>query len=159
MGLLMAGYCMGGRLETDPSSGDTTRLTAILALPGMSAGNHRPIHLRIVDAVDQLKTEFVDPGTGEPLVRNISLSQAPSTRKRVQSISGIRPSGSRSPGGSKRAGPRNSVIANRWAEIIGPIPKPEHSRVFESTLQQGEYNEDNLNLNCAGRARRKSDRP
>ena len=155
MGLLMAGYCMGGRLgfQSFPSV-DTTRLTAILALPGDVRLETTDRYIRrIVDAVDQLKTEFVDPTTGEPLVRNISLvSGAKYPGKGYSQSQGFVQVEVVPPEGRSEPGPRNSVIANRWAEIIGPIPEARTFRVYsESTLQQGgEYNEDNLNLELRG---------
>lgn len=155
MGLLMAGYCMGGRIgfQSFPSV-DTTRLTAILALPGDNLVETTDRYIRrIVDASDQIKKEFVDPGTGEPLVRNVSLvSGAKYPGKGYSQSQGFVQVEVVPPEGRSEPGPRNSVIANRWAEIIGPIPEARTFRVYsESTLQQGgEYNKDSLNLELRG---------
>ena len=155
MGLIMAGYCMGGRMgfQSFPSV-DTTRLTAILGLPGdvPLAVTDRYIR-RMVDAVDQLKEEFVDPGTGEPLVRNVSLvSGARYPGKGYSPSDGFVQVEVVPPEGRSEPGPRNSVIANRWAEIIGPIPEATRFRVYsESSLKQtGQYNEETLNLELRG---------
>jgi len=155
MGLIMAGYCVGGRMgfQSFPTV-DTTRLTAIFALPGDTPLEVTDRYIRrIVGAVDQLKEEFVDPGTGEPLVRNISLVSGAKYPGRGYSQSqGFVQLEVVPPEGRSEPGPRNSVIASRWAEIIGPIPEARQFRVYsESTLKQGgEYNEEFLNLELRG---------
>jgi multidrug efflux pump subunit AcrB len=155
MGLLMAGYCLGGRMgfQSFPSV-DTTRLTAILSLPGDVPLEVTDRYIRrIVDAVDQLKTEFVDPGTGKALVQNVSLvSGASYPGKGYSPSQGFVQVEVIPPEGRSEPGPRNSVIANRWAEIIGPIPEARQFRVYsESTLEQGgQYNEEYLNLELRG---------
>jgi len=155
MGLIMAGYCVGGRMgfQSFPTV-DTTRLTAIFALPGDTPLEVTDRYIRrIVGAVDQLKGEFVDPGTGEPLVRNISLVSGAKYPGRGYSQSqGFVQLEVVPPEGRSEPGPRNSVIASRWAEIIGPIPEARQFRVYsESTLKQGgEYNEEYLNLELRG---------
>ncbi len=155
MGLIMAGYCVGGRMgfQSFPTV-DTTRLTAIFALPGDTPLEVTdPYIRRIVGAVDQLKEEFVDPGTGEPLVRNISLvSGAKYPGSGYSQSQGFVQLEVVPPEGRSKPGPRNSVIASRWAEIIGPIPEARLFRVYsESTLKQGgEYNEEYLNLELRG---------
>lgn len=155
MGLLMAGYCMGGRIGfTSFPSVDNLRLTATLDLP-----DDVPLEVtdryirRIVAAVDQLKEEFVDPGSGEPLVRNVSLvSGAAYPGKGYRQSEGFVQVEVIPPERRTQPGPRNSVIANRWAEIIGPIPEANRFRVYsESTLKQGEdYNDEYLNLELRG---------
>jgi len=155
MGLLMAGYCMGGRMgfQSFPTV-DTSRLTAIFAMPGYTPLEITDLYIRrIAGAVDQLKKEFVDPGTGEPLVRNISLvSGAKYPGKGYSSAQGFVQVEVIPPEDRSEPGPRNSVIAKRWAEIIGPIPEARKFRVYsESSLKQsGEYNEGNLNLELRG---------
>ena len=132
----MAGYGMGGRLgfQSFPSV-DTTRLTAILALPGDVRLETTDRYIRrIVDAVDQLKTEFVDPTTGEPLVRNISLVSGAVSRKRPQPISGFVQVGRHR--GSKRAG-----TAKRYCQPVGGNHRAHTggqniSRYSESTLNK-----------------------
>ncbi|MDG2170760.1 MAG: efflux RND transporter permease subunit [Opitutales bacterium] len=155
MGLLMAGYCMGGRLgfQSFPSV-DTARLTATLAFPGDVPVEITDRYIRrIVGAVDQLKEEFVDSGTGEPLVRNVSLvSGARYPGKGYSQSQGFVQVEVIPPEGRSEPGPRNSVIANRWAEIIGPIPEARQFRVYsESSLKQGGgNNEEYLNLELRG---------
>ncbi len=155
MGLLMAGYCIGGRLgfQSFPSV-DTARLTATLAFPGDVPVEITDRYIRrIVGAVDQLKEEFLDPGTGEPLVRNVSLvSGAKYPGKGYSQSQGFVQVEVIPPEGRSEPGPRNSVIANRWAEIIGPIPGARQFRVYsESSFKQGgENNEEYLNLELRG---------
>ena len=155
MGLLMAGYCMGGRMgfQSFPTV-DTSRLTAIFAMSGDTPLEITDLYIRrIADAVDQLKEEFVDPGTGEPLVRNISLvSGAKYPGKGYSSAQGFVQVEVIPPESRSEPGPLNSVIAKRWAEIIGPIPEARIFRVYsESSLKQGgEYNEEYLHLELRG---------
>ncbi|MBT6769416.1 MAG: efflux RND transporter permease subunit, partial [Opitutales bacterium] len=155
MGLLMAGYCVGGRIgfQSFPAV-DTLRLTATLALPGDVPVEVTDRYIRrIVGAVDQLKEEFVDPGTGEPLVRNVSLVSGAKFPGRGYSQSqGFVQVEVLLPEDRSEPGPRNSILAARWAEIVGPIPEARRFRVYsESSLQQsGEYNEEHLYLELRG---------
>ena len=155
MGLLMAGYCLGGRIgfQSFPSV-DTTRLTAILALPGDVRLETTDRYIRrIVGTVDQLKKEFVDPGTGKPLIRNISLvSGAKYPGKGYSQSQGFVQVEVVPPEGRSEPGPRNSVIANRWAELIGPIPEARQFRVYsESSFRKGgDDDEEYLRLELRG---------
>jgi multidrug efflux pump subunit AcrB len=74
MGLLMAGYCAGGRMGfTSFPTVDTQRITAILDLPDDTPLETTARYMeRLTTALDQVKQEFVDPGNGESLVRNVS---------------------------------------------------------------------------------------
>lgn len=155
MGLVMAGYCVGGRMgfQSFPTV-DTTRLTAIFAMPGFTPVEITDRYIRrIVGAVDQLKEEFVDPGTGKPLVRNVSLvSGAKYPGKGYSQSQGFVQVEVVPPEDRSEPGPRNSVIANRWAEIVGPIPEARQFRVYsESSFKQGgKDNEEYLNLELRG---------
>ena len=155
MGLLMAGYCVGGRIgfQSFPAI-DTLRLTATLNLPGDTPVEVTDRYIRrIVAAVDQLKEEYVDPGTGEPLVRNVSLvSGAKFPGRGFNQSNGFVQVEVLLPEDRTEPGPRNSVLAKRWAEIIGPIPEANRFRVYsESSLREGgEYNEDYLYLELRG---------
>ena len=49
-------------------------------------------------------------------------------------------------------GPKNSVIVERWTELIGEIPEATKFRTYsESTLKKGvEYDQEALNLELRG---------
>ena len=51
-------------------------------------------------------------------------------------------------------GPKNSEIAERWTDLIGPIPEATRFRVYaESTLVRGrEYDKEHLNIELRGPA-------
>lgn len=56
------------------------------------------------------------------------------------------------PGERTEPGPRNSQIANRWTELVGPIPEAMTFRIIaEQTLDAGrEYADENLHLELRG---------
>ncbi|MEM7010475.1 MAG: efflux RND transporter permease subunit [Verrucomicrobiota bacterium] len=155
MGLLMGGYCMGGRMkfQSFPSI-DTTRISAQLDLP-----NDTPIEVthqyikRIDEAAEQLKEEFVDPGTGESLIRCISVITGGTNRSRGYIPSqGLVQVEVVAPDLRSEPGPKNSVILARWTELIGKIPEATKFRTWsETTLKRGyEYNEEHLNVELRG---------
>lgn len=155
MGLLMTGYCMGGRMSfTSFPSVDRQRITAILDLP-----DDTPIEItakymeRLSTALDQVKGEFIDPGSNKSLIKNVT---------RVTGAYGSGGSFNKSrcyislevmaPEERSEPGPRNSEIANRWTEVVGPIPEAETFRVFsEQTMKsRREYDDEYLNLELRG---------
>ncbi|HIG28606.1 MAG TPA: efflux RND transporter permease subunit [Verrucomicrobiales bacterium] len=155
MGLLMAGYCAGGRMGfTSFPTVDRQRITAMLDLPDDTPLETTRVYVnRILDAVDQIKREYVDPVSGESLIQNVS------------SVSGARHPGSRydksrgyvsievmAPDQRSEPGPRNSELAKRWTDIVGPIPEATRFRVYsEQTLKKGqEYDDENFNVELRG---------
>lgn len=155
MGLLMAGYCMGGRMgfQSFPSV-DTTRISAFLDLP-----DDTPIEIthqyieRIADAAEQLKQEFVDPGTGESLIKDTSIITGGTNRTRgYEPSQGLVQMEVVAPDLRSEPGPKNSVIVARWTELIGKIPEATQFRTWsETTLKKGyEYNEEHLNVELRG---------
>lgn len=155
LALLMAGYCVGGRMGfvAFPSV-DNTRISAQLDLPDDTPLEVTEIYVdRISDALDQLKTEFVDPGTGESLVQNV-----------------VRVTGAKRPGShfdksrgylafevmppEKRSvpGPKNSELATRWSELVGEIPEARRfeTRSESSIVRESEYSDEDLNIELRG---------
>ncbi|MDG2124942.1 MAG: efflux RND transporter permease subunit [Verrucomicrobiales bacterium] len=156
MGLLMAGYCLGGRMsfQSFPSV-DTQTITAYIDLPDDTPLETTGQYVeRITAAVEALRTEYVDAGTGESLVKDVS-----------------RVIGSTHPGGgfqksvgriqievtapSERTGPgpKSSEIANRWMEVVGEIPEASSFRIYaeQSQLKKGqEYDDQFLNIELRG---------
>ena len=155
MGLIMAGYCLGGRMKfVSFPSVDTQRITAILDLPDDTPLETTGKYMdRISAALEQVRKEFIDPGSGKSLIRDVS---------RVTGGFGAGGSFDKSrgsmaievmdPGERSEPGPRNSQIANRWTELVGPIPEAMTFRIIaEQTLDAGrEYADENLHLELRG---------
>ena len=125
VGLLMAGYCRGGRLGfVALPTVDKPMISAYLDLPNDTTLENTHTYIdRITAATDQLKKEFIDPGTGESLIVNVMkvsgarhVSSSYDKSRGMVSIELLAPSLRSEPG------PKNSVIVKRWTEIVGPIP-------------------------------------
>lgn len=131
--LLMFGYAKGGGLGfVSMPSVDRLRITAYIDLPNDTPLEQTDTYVqRIREAAAVLKTEFVDTGSGRSLITNVmeevgdrerSSSTLDETRGEV-AIEILPPSMRKAPG------PRNSVIANRWKELVGEIPEAQSFRV------------------------------
>ncbi|MCG8602324.1 MAG: efflux RND transporter permease subunit [Verrucomicrobiales bacterium] len=131
--LLMFGYAQGGGLGfVSMPSVDRLRITAYLDLPNDTPLEQTDTYIRrIRDAAEVLKKEFVDEGSGRSLITNVmeevgdrgrSSTTLDETRGEV-AIEILPPSMRKAPG------PRNSVIANRWKELVGEIPEAQSFRV------------------------------
>jgi len=155
MGLAMYGYCAGGRMGfVSFPSVDRQRITAILDLPDNTPLDTTARYVdRIDSAVEQLKQEFVDAGTGESLIRNVCRTTGAFVPSRYydKSHGGVSIEVT-SPDDRTELGPKNSDIANRWTEIVGPIPEATTFRIYsEQTLKKGrEYDDEYLNLELRG---------
>jgi multidrug efflux pump subunit AcrB len=155
MGLVMAGYCLGGRMGfTSFPTVDQQRITAILNLPDDTPLETTRRYVdRISGAIEKLKEEFVDPGSGEPLVQNVSrVIGARHPGAGFEKSRGLVSVEILAPEQRTQPGPRNSLIAARWNEIVGRIPEATHFRIYsEQTLKKGrEYDDEYLNLELRG---------
>ena len=155
MGWAMIGYCMGGHLGfiSFPSV-DRQRISAQLDLP-----DNTPLETtvkyadRLMNALEQVKKEFVDPGTGKSLVQNV-------TRTTGAGYHGSSYDKSRcymsvelvSPDDRSEPGPKNNVIVNRWLELVGPIPEATRYRIYgDTTIRKSrEYDDEYLNIELRG---------
>jgi multidrug efflux pump subunit AcrB len=157
MGLVMAGYCRGGRMGfVSFPSVDTQRITAILDLPDDTPleTTARYVH-RMSAALEKVKQEFVDPGSGESLIRNVTcVTGAYGAESGFDKSRGYISLEVMSPDERSEPGPRNSELAKRWTELVGPIPEATTFRVFaEQTLKKGrEYDDEYLNIELRGPA-------
>lgn len=133
---------------------DRQRISAIIDLPDNTQIETTAKYVdRMSDAVEQLRTEFVDPGTGESLIRNVSRTIGSfSPGRHFDKSNGGVSIEVMSPDDRTEPGPKNSEIASRWTEIVGPIPEAETYRIFaESTLKKGEeYDDEFLNVELRG---------
>ncbi len=132
MGLIMLGYCQGGRLGfVSMPTVDRLEIGAYLDMPRDTTIDKTEVYLnRIVDATEQLKTEFIDPGTNESLIQNVMTTLGGhwigsnfDKDEACARIEVIPPSLRTAPG------PKNSEIAKRWQEIIGPMPEARSLRI------------------------------
>ena len=155
MALTMAGYIAGGRMKfVSFPSVDTMRIYAILDLPNDASLETTARYTeRFKAATEQLRREFVDPGTGHSLIKDVCAVTGAwgwggfFDKSRASIMFEILDPGLRS-----EPGPRNSTIANRWLELIGPIPEAETFRVVpEQSLEAGrEYADESLHLELRG---------
>jgi multidrug efflux pump subunit AcrB len=155
LALLMAGWIAGGRLKfVSFPSVDTMRITAILDLPDDTPLEVTSRYMdRLQAALEPLRQEFKDPGTGESLIRNVALvaggygAGGGFDRSRGSISVEIM-----DPGDRTTPGPRNSQIAKRWTELVGEIPEAVTFRVIaERSLEAGrEYADENLHLELRG---------
>lgn len=154
-GLLMAGYCLGGRMRfVSFPSVDARRITAVLRLP-----ENTPVEVtaryidRITTALEQVREEFRDPGSRESLVRNVvRVVGGTDPRGGFRKSAGLVSVEILDPSARSDPGPRNGVIANRWTELVGPLPEATFFRVFaEQSFEGGqEYADGNLYLELRG---------
>lgn len=139
MALILAGYCKGGRLGfVSMPTVDRLQINANLEMPGDSTLTKTERNMeRLVEATTELKKEFVDPGTGQSLILNVMSTlggHAPGgafhRNKASASIEVAPPSLRTEPG------PKNSAIAKRWKELIGPMPEA-HSLLIRGERSGG----------------------
>ncbi len=156
-GLTMAGYCWGGRLGfvAFPPV-DTDRISAMLDLP-----DDTPLEVtdqyvdRIVNALDQLGEEFVDPVTGKSMVQDvIRLTGARTPGRAYDKSRGYVGFEVLPPEERSEPGPRNTELAARLTELVGPMPEAERFYVHtEESLEKGsQYDDQHLNIELRGPA-------
>ena len=157
MGLSMIGYCLGGRMGfVSFPSVDRQRITAFIDLPDDTPLETTAVYVdRMEVALQQLRQEeeFIDPGTGESLVRNVQkVIGGYSPRYGFDKSEGAISIEVMSPDDRTEPGPKNSRIAERWTELVGKIPEAERFRIYaESTLRKGrEYDDEYLNIELRG---------
>lgn len=153
--MAMAGYCLGGSMGfVSFPAVDSQRITAMLDLPDNTPLETTGAYMRrIADAMEQVREEFVDPGTGESLIRNVSsVVGARHIASEYDKSRGYLSVEVTPPDMRSEPGPRNSVIAQRWAELVGPIPEATEFRIrAESTLRKSrEYDDEFLNIELRG---------
>ena len=129
MALIMAGFCTSGRLgfSSFPSV-ESLKVTASLNLPNnLKIDKTKELINQISAATEKLKEEFIDPGTGKSLIKNVAKVTGSYRlggrydHSRGQVIAEVIPPSQRS-----EPGPRNSKIASRWKEIIGEIEEADN---------------------------------
>jgi multidrug efflux pump subunit AcrB len=158
MAFAMFGYCNGGRMGfVSFPTVDRQRISAILDLP-----DNTPIEItqkyvdRLSEALETIKPEFVDPGTGEPLIQNVTrvIGGYGFGRRSFDKSVGYVSVEVLSPDLRSEPGPKNSEIAKRWTDVVGEIPEAKRLRIYsDSSLKKGRDGDDeHLNIELRGPA-------
>jgi len=132
VGMASIGILSSGRLGfVNMPAIDQNRINARIQMP-----SDTPVQitdervLKVASVVDQLRREFVDPATGESLIRDMVTSSGgrlgrPGYDARTGSVT----INVLDPGLRSQPGPKNSEIASRWLELVGKIPDVENLRI------------------------------
>lgn len=148
--MLMAGYCLSGRMEfVAYPTVDRQRISASLDMP-----DDTPIEVtgqymdRIEAAALRLKQEYIDPGSGEPIVQSVSkIVGGARIHRDFDKSRGAIAFEVMAPSVRSEPGPRNSEIVKRWVELVGPIPEALEFRVRSDSSVRNDRDFDNENLN------------
>ena len=110
---------------------DRLRISASLDMPNDGTIETTRAYVdRITAATEQLKKEFVDPGTGKSLVQNVmTICGASYIHRGYDKSRGYIGIEVTPPSIRSEPGPKNAVIAKRWTELVGPIPEATSFRV------------------------------
>ncbi|NRB73087.1 MAG: efflux RND transporter permease subunit [Verrucomicrobiales bacterium] len=129
--LLMFGYAQGGGLGfVSMPSVDRLRITAYLDLPNDTPLEQTDTYIqRIRNAAEVLKAEFIDTGSGRSLITNVMEEVGDRDGNSLDETRGEVAIEILPPSMREAPGPRNSVIANRWKELVGEIPEAQSFRV------------------------------
>ena len=142
--MMMAGYCQGGRLGfVSMPTVERLRIHASLDLPNDTTLEKTEAYVdRILAATEQLKKEYVDPGNGNSLIENVvKVSGASYVSRSFDKSRGYVGVEVTPPSLRTEPGPRNSEIATRWYELVGPIPEATSFRI-RPEQSGGEQSED-----------------
>lgn len=120
------GYFSSGTLGfVNMPSIDRNKINAQIQMPRdtpVEATDARVKH--VAAAVEVLRKEFIDPGTGQSLIGDVVTSSGGwAGRPGVDSRTGYVTIAVTDPGFRSEPGPKNSVIAKRWTEIVGEMPE------------------------------------
>ncbi len=73
--------------------------------------------------VEQLREEFIDPGTGKSIIENdLTSAGGWPARSRIDPYTGYVVINVTDPGHRSEPGPDNQTIADRWLELVGEMP-------------------------------------
>lgn len=148
--MLMVAYCLSGRMEfVAYPAVDGQRISAELDMPDDTPLEVTVRYLdRVEDALLKMKEEYVDPGTGESLVLNVSkLIGAARVHRDFDKSRGAISFEVLPPTDRTVPGPKNSELVARWTELVGPIPEATEFRVRSDSGVRNEQDFDGENLN------------
>ena len=124
-GMAAIGYFSSGALGfVNMPSIDRNRINAEVRMPRDTAVEVTDTRVKqVAAAVAQLREEFVDPGTGKSLIGDLLTSSGGwAGRPGVDPHQGYVTIAVTDPGLRSEPGPKNSEIAARWNELVGPMP-------------------------------------
>ena len=125
LGMAALGYFSSGALGfVNMPSIDRNRINAQIQMPRDTPVEVTDVRVRhVAAAVEKLRKEFVDPGTGKSLIGDVVTSSGGwAGRPWVDSRMGFVTVAVTDPGFRSEPGPKNSVIAKRWTELVGEMP-------------------------------------
>lgn len=156
MGVLMAGYCIGGWMEfVSFPKVDRNRISMMLTLPSNTPLETTTRYMeRITGALEKVREEYIDPGSGQSLIQNVSRTiGAEYTTRDFEKSKGYISVEIMAPDKRSEPGPRNSEIAKRWTDLIGPLPEAERFRVYaDSSMRRRSDDEESLSIELRGPA-------
>jgi len=126
LGMVILGVIQGGSLGfVSMPSMDRNTIFAKIEMPANTEINQTDaVVKRVAAAAEKLKAEFIDPGSGKSLVGDVMTSTGGWPRGNdVRERDGFVMLEVLDPGFRSEPGPRNSVIAKRWQELIGKLPE------------------------------------
>jgi len=126
MGMVTLGIIQGGRLGFVSMPGmDRNTIFAKIEMPVNSGIEQTDaVVKRVAAAAEMLKADFIDPGSGKSLIGDVMTSTGGWPRGNdVRERDGYVMLEVLDPGFRSEPGPRNSVIAKRWQELIGKLPE------------------------------------
>lgn len=150
------GILSSGRLGfVNMPSIDQNRINARIQMP-----SDTPVHVtdervsQVEAVVDQLRQEFVDPGTGESLIRDVvTASGGWVGRPGLDPRQGFVTVNILDPGLRSEPGPKNSEIARRWLELVGHLPDVENLRISgDRGAGGGDDEQESINVEIRGPA-------
>jgi multidrug efflux pump subunit AcrB len=124
-GMAALGYFKSGALGfVNMPSIDRNLINAQIQMPRETPVEITDLRVKqVAAAVAQLRGEFIDPGTGKSIIGDmITSSGGWLGRNEIEPRTGYVTLAITDPGLRSEPGPRNSVIANRWTEIVGTLP-------------------------------------
>lgn len=126
LGMATIGVIQGGHLGfVSMPSMDRNTIFAKIEMPANTQINQTDaVVKRVAAAAEKLKGEFIDPGSGKSLIGDVMTSTGGWPRGNdVRERDGFVMLEVLDPGFRSEPGPRNSVIAKRWQELIGKLPE------------------------------------
>jgi multidrug efflux pump subunit AcrB len=120
------GYFSSGALGfVNMPSIDRNKINAQVQMPRDTPVEVTDIRVKhVAAAVETLRKEFVDPGTGKSLIGDVVTSSGGwAGRPGVDARTGFVTIAVTDPGFRSEPGPKNSVIAKRWTELVGEMPE------------------------------------
>ncbi|MEP4808495.1 MAG: efflux RND transporter permease subunit, partial [Luteolibacter sp.] len=125
VGMASLGYFTSGKMGfVNMPSIDRNRIFAMVRMADDTKVEVTEVRTQYVaDAVEELKQEFIDPGTGKSVITDIlTTSGGWSGRNSIDPETGFVVIGITDPGKRSEPGPKNSDIAARWTELVGEMP-------------------------------------